>query len=180
MRRSAAAALVTVVALCAPAGPAAAAGIEPLPANARRLANDVASRATAEEKAWADEAGKRRPLPSYDALKSEVRTKFATHRRMSELEIERLAYLAVVKGFDDAVADYERQSRLVRLPTPTPTAVRRLTGSSVRTGGDATDNSQQMKVQTAVSQLQAANQIFLQIIGRVDTLERTLRANVRP
>ncbi len=162
-------------------GPAAAAGIEPLPANARALANDVASRASADERAWADEAGRRRPLPSYDALKAEVRSRFATRRRMSEVEIGRLAYLAVVKGFDDGVAEHARKSALVRVPTPTPAPMHHVrAGASVPTGGAVSSDAElgMITIQSLVSQRQLVVQLVTQLLGAMDTSSRTVAANI--
>jgi hypothetical protein len=179
MRMLAAAALAAVTALRAAA---AEPTVQPLPQNARALANDVASKATAEERAWADEAGHRRPLPSYDALKAEVRSKFASHRRMSDLEIGRLAYLGFVKGFDDGSAEYARRTAVLHVPTPTPPpSYRTQPGGSVKQAQGGVSQGADLamiNIQSLVSQRQEAMQLTAQMMGAMEGTSRTIAANV--
>jgi hypothetical protein len=177
--RMLAAAFAAVTALpVAAADPA----VQPLPANTRALANDIAGKVTGEQKAWAAEAGRRRPLPGYEALKAEVRSRFATRVRMSALDVDRLAFLALVEGFDDGTAQHARRTAVLHIPTPTPPpshlaqpgAGLKQPASAVSQGADI----QMIDIQSLVSQRQQAMQLTTQIMGATDGTSRTIAANV--
>ncbi|HEY3351502.1 MAG TPA: hypothetical protein VGM13_17125 [Thermoanaerobaculia bacterium] len=171
-----AAALAAVVARTAAAADPA---VQPLPANTRALATDVAGKATAEERAWASEAGRRRPLPGYDALEAEVRSRFATHRRMSEFDVDRLAFLGVVMGFDAGAAEHTRRNALVKIPTPTPSPMRRVKAPAAQNPNHSQGAELEMiNLQSLVSQREMAVQLATQLSGRLNESSRTVAANI--
>ncbi len=162
--------------------PAAAAGsgVEPLPANTRAFANDVASRATADQRAWAAEVGRRRPLPTFDALKTEVRTRFATRQRISEAEIGRLAFLGVVSGFDSGVSDAAKINQKARVATPTPAPVHHAKASMAHAASETTAGAElaMINLQSLVSQRQTAVQVATQMLSAINNSERTVVGNI--
>lgn len=192
MRSLLAASLGTSLAVSslASAGPA----VEPLPANTRALANDVAGKATAEQKAWATEVARRRPMPGYEALRGEVRARFATHRRMSEHEVSRLAFLGVVMGFDNGVGEIGKKTgvsggsdrRAVALiPTPTPPARHAKSATSAGvTNGQTMDHSgsgaevSMIELQSLVAQRQMAVQMTTSLLSSLGSADRTVAANI--
>jgi hypothetical protein len=179
MRTIPVAVLAAVLALPASAATPA---VEPLPANTRALANDIAGKVTGEQKAWAAEAGRRRPLPGYEALKAEVRSRFATHQRMSALDVDRLAFLALVAGFDDGSAEYARRTAVLHVPTPTPPpSYRTQPGGSVKQAQGGVSQGADLamiNIQSLVSKRQEAMQLTTQMMGTMDGTSRTVAANV--
>jgi hypothetical protein len=174
-----AAALATVTAVPAAAAPA----VEPLPANTRALASDIAGRVTAGQKAWAAEAGRRRPLPAYETLRAEVRSRFATHARMSAFDVDRLAFLALVAGFDDGVSEHVRRAAVLHAPTPTPPPSHHVQpGTGLRQPESAVSQDselQMIRIQSLVSQRQLIVQLTAQMLGAMDGTSRTIAANIR-
>jgi hypothetical protein len=96
-----------------------AADVPPVPARAKAAADEIARGASAAEKAFAAEVAGRGKTPTWDALRAETRTRFASVRPMSAADLDRVAYLAFVRGLEGRHTVLTK-ARL-RVPTPAPT-----------------------------------------------------------
>jgi hypothetical protein len=101
---------------------------------------------------------------------------------MSERDVDRLAFLALVAGFDDGVSDHARRAAVLHIPTPTPPpshhvqpgAGLKQPQSAVSQGADL----EMISIQSLMSQRQQAIQLTTQMMGASDSASRTIAVNL--